>query len=149
MISSRGAQEVHRLGLVSSASPVSSVISDFRQGNLHQASRQSVRVIYVVSKSKISRFNTGSQVQRHINSKRRIRREMLCATFLSFTLRELHDVIPVTMGWEGIHLVMARSNCPLPRLTRRWRRCYVAMARGGSTPWFTVCVSRIGRRQQV
>ena len=39
----------------------------------------------------------------------------------SFTLRELHGVIQVAMGWEGIHLTS--SNCA-PRITAlgKWRR---------------------------
>jgi hypothetical protein len=59
----------------------------------------------------------------------------------NFTLRELHGVIQVAIGWEGIHLyeshsvpsAMARGNCPHRRRTSRWRRCDCAKVPGLST----------------
>ena len=59
----------------------------------------------------------------------------------NFTLRELHGVIQIAMGWEGIHLyefhlrrrAMARGNWPHRRRTSRWRRYDCATVRGSST----------------
>jgi hypothetical protein len=57
----------------------------------------------------------------------------------NFTLRELHGVIQVAMGWEGIHLsfipvrcAMARGHWLHRRRTSRWRRCDCAKVRGSS-----------------
>ncbi len=55
------------------------------------------------------------------------------------TLRELHGVIQVAMGWEGITCTSSasgptatdRGRCRHPRLTSRWRRC------GCEVAWFT------------